>query len=110
MGGTQDVLRKIRRVPGAHYAVLVPNSRGLDDLIHLLDSHPPPPGEAPLTDEVSVFTAATDAFNKANVNMPVHEHLGKLEGVVRRAREAGLRVRGYVSVVVKCPFSGEVSF
>lgn len=105
MGGTQDVLRNIRRVPDVHYAVLVPNKRGLDDLIALLDQHP----QEALTDEVSVFTAATDAFNKANVNMPVSEHLVKLEEVVKRALERNLRVRGYVSVVVQCPYSGKVS-
>ncbi|KAJ3498826.1 hypothetical protein NMY22_g19566 [Coprinellus aureogranulatus] len=105
MGGTQEVLKKIRRVPGVHYAVLVPNKRGLDDLLRLLDEHP---GEEAMTDEVSVFTAATDAFNKANVNMPVKEHLMKLEEVVETARGRGLRVRGYVSVVVQCPYSGKV--
>lgn len=103
MGGTADVLKKIRqRGNNVHYPVLVPNKRGLEDLVTLLDTNPG------LTDEIAVFTAATDAFNKANLNCTVAESLEKIEGVVRVARDRGLRVRGYVSVVVYCPYSGKV--
>ncbi|KAG2007365.1 zuotin [Coprinopsis cinerea AmutBmut pab1-1] len=104
MGGTPDVLKQIRsRRPNVHYPVLVPNQRGLDDLLSLLDSHPA------LTDEIAVFTSATDAFNKANLNCTVAESLQKLQSVVSTA-EKGLRVRGYVSVVVVCPYSGKVDY
>jgi hydroxymethylglutaryl-CoA lyase len=107
MGGTADVLKGINRQKGVHYAVLVPNKRGLDDLVALLDSHP---SDVPLTDEVSVFTAATDAFNKANLNCTVKESLEKLGVVTRAALDRGLRVRGYVSVVIACPYSGTVDY
>ncbi|KAJ2914574.1 hypothetical protein MD484_g5852, partial [Candolleomyces efflorescens] len=107
MGGTADVLKGIDRQKGVHYSVLVPNKRGLDDLVALLDTHP---SNVPLTDEVSVFTAATDAFNKANLNCTVKDSLDKLRLVTRTALDRGLRVRGYVSVVIVCPYSGKVDY
>ncbi|KAF8639235.1 hypothetical protein AX17_001720 [Amanita inopinata Kibby_2008] len=105
MAGTAEILTRIQRRPNVHYAVLVPNKRGLDDLVTLLDKHPSHP---PLTDEVSIFTAATDAFTRANLNTTVTESLNKLEPVARAALDRGLRVRGYVSVVIACPYTGRV--
>ena len=104
MADTAEVLKKMEQVPGVRYPVLVPNQRGLDDLLGLLDEHPG------VTDEVAVFTAASDGFAKANLNCTVKESLVRLEGVVRTARERGLRVRGYVSVVVECPYSGRTEY
>ncbi|KAK2460766.1 hypothetical protein APHAL10511_007236 [Amanita phalloides] len=105
MAGTAQVLKSIDRHPNVHYPVLVPNKRGLDDLFALLDEHPSDP---PLTDEVSIFTAATDAFTRANLNCTIGESLTRLEPVARAAVDRGLRVRGYVSVVIACPYSGRV--
>lgn len=105
MAGTADVLKGIEQRPGVHYAVLVPNQRGLDDLLALLAAHA---GAPPLTDEIAVFVAATDAFSRANLNCTVAESLARTAPVVRAARERGLRVRGYVSVVVACPYEGRV--
>ncbi|PFH53461.1 hypothetical protein AMATHDRAFT_78975 [Amanita thiersii Skay4041] len=105
MAGTADILTRIEKRPNVHYAVLVPNKRGLDDLFGLLDKHPSQP---PLTDEVSIFTAATDAFTRANLNTTITESLSKLEPVARAALDRGIRVRGYVSVVIACPYSGRV--
>lgn len=104
MADTAEVLKRMTRHPGVHYPVLVPNQRGLDDLLALLDVHPG------LTDEVAVFTAASDGFARANLNCTVAESLERLEGVVRVARERGLRVRGYVSVVIECPYSGRTDY
>lgn len=102
MAGTADVLKQIARSrPNVHYPVLVPNQRGLQDLLDL------PPN---LTDEIAVFTSATDAFNRANLNCTVAESLEKLSTVVATARDRGLRVRGYVSVVIVCPYSGKVDY
>jgi len=100
MAGTSEVLKNINK-GAAHYPVLVPNKRGLQDLLALLDQHPG------LTDEVAVFTAATDAFTKANLNCTIAESLVKIEEVTKLALDRGLRVRGYVSVVVACPYSGK---
>ncbi|KIM38788.1 hypothetical protein M413DRAFT_75588 [Hebeloma cylindrosporum] len=104
MAGTAQVLQGIKKFPGVHYPVLVPNERGLDDLLQLLDANPG------LTDEIAVFTAASNGFARANLNCTVLESLVRLGGVVRRARERGLRVRGYVSVVVECPYEGRTGY
>ncbi|KAF8958328.1 hypothetical protein BDZ97DRAFT_1842166 [Flammula alnicola] len=104
MAGTAEVLKGIQKLPDVHYSVLVPNQRGLDDLLELLDSNPVTP---PLTDEISVFVAATDAFSHANLNCTVAESLTRTASVTRAALDKGLRVRGYVSVVIACPYSGK---
>ncbi len=99
------------RLPGSHYPVLVPNQKGLDNLLSLLSSHPSSsPSTPPPTDEIAVFTAATDAFAKANTNCTVSESLDRLAPVVSTALQRGLRVRGYVSVVIVCPYTGRVRY
>jgi hydroxymethylglutaryl-CoA lyase len=105
MAGTPDVLKHIAAHPGTSYPVLVPNQVGLDAFLRLLDEHPRLRGHL---DEIAVFAAATDGFSKANTNCTVAESLARLAPVVRAAQDAGLRVRGYVSVVVVCPFEGVV--
>ncbi|EPT03298.1 hypothetical protein FOMPIDRAFT_1087902, partial [Fomitopsis schrenkii] len=113
MAGTSEVLRNMERLQGVHYPVLVPNKKGLDDLFALLDgaeSGSPDGERIPLTDEIAVFTAATDAFCKANTNCTIAESLERLTPVVERAKERGLRVRGYVSVVIVCPYTGRVDY
>ncbi|OCH85818.1 aldolase [Obba rivulosa] len=108
MAGTDEVLKLMEKHPDVHYPVLVPNMKGLDNLLALLGSNPPAEGQPPLTDEIAVFTAATDAFCKANTNCTIAESLARLEPVVQLALQKGLRVRGYVSVVVECPYTGKV--
>jgi len=107
MAGTADVLKQKTTIPGVHYAVLVPNQRGLDDLVSLLSAQSSSP---PLTDEISIFTAATDAFTRANLNCTISESLARLSPVARNALSSGLRVRGYVSVAVACPYTGKVNY
>ncbi|KAG5653723.1 hypothetical protein H0H81_011130 [Sphagnurus paluster] len=97
----------MKRLPGVRYPVLVPNHKGLENLFKLLDETNLQP---PVTDEISIFTAATDAFTRANLNTTVAESLARLEPVARAALDRGLRVRGYVSVVIACPYSGAVDF
>ncbi|KAI0640417.1 aldolase [Trametes meyenii] len=106
MAGTAEVLKLMERHQGLHYPVLVPNLKGLELLLDLLSKQPKP--EVPYTDEIAVFTAATDAFAKANTNCTVAESLERLSAVAKRATSEGLRVRGYVSVVIDCPYSGKV--
>ncbi|KAF7317128.1 Hydroxymethylglutaryl-lyase [Mycena chlorophos] len=105
MAGTDSVLTSLPSLPpGTRLPVLVPNQKGLDSVFSLLDAHP----HLRPAIEVSVFTAATDAFTRANLNCTVPESLQRLEPVIRSATDAGLRVRGYVSVVVACPYTGRV--
>ncbi|TFY57949.1 hypothetical protein EVJ58_g6719 [Rhodofomes roseus] len=82
--------------------------KGLDNLFALLDSASP--SDVPFTDEIAIFTAATDAFCKANTNCTIAESLERLASVTERAKAKGLRVRGYVSVVVVCPYTGRVDY
>ncbi|GAA5881441.1 hypothetical protein JCM16303_005651 [Sporobolomyces ruberrimus] len=92
--------------PSLSLPVLVPNSRGLDSLLSLLDAHPsaaPPP-----TDEIAVFVGCTDGFSKANLNCTVVESLARLPSIIERAKERQLKVRAYVSTVLGCPFDGKV--
>lgn len=91
---------------GVSYPFLVPNDKGLGDFLEIVGPKGPAQGRS---DEVAVFTAATNAFTKANTNCTVAESLERLSKVTRRALEHGLRVRGYISVVADCPYSGRVS-
>lgn len=107
MSGTSEVLSKVDRLPSIHYPVLVPNQKGLDNLLTFLSSTPTLP---PIVDEISIFTAATDAFCRANTNTTIAESLSRLEPVAHAALDKGLRVRGYVSVAIACPYTGKVDF
>ncbi|KAF7312044.1 Hydroxymethylglutaryl-lyase [Mycena indigotica] len=107
MAGTDNVLTSLPTLPPhTRLPVLVPNQKGLDSVLSLLETHP----HLASSLEVSVFTAATDAFTKANLNCTIAESLRKIEPVVRSATDNGLRTRGYVSVVVACPYTGNVEF
>jgi len=113
MAGTADVITQMKRLPGVHYPVLVPNQKGLDNLLSLLSTyHSALPNTQPQsslpTDEIAIFVAPTNAFSQANTNTTVADSLERLAPVVRVALDNGLRVRGYVSVVITCPYSGRV--
>jgi isopropylmalate/homocitrate/citramalate synthase len=96
MADSAAVLRGIRPRTGVRYPVLVPNAKGLAAA-----------REAGAR-EVAVFAAASDTFSRRNINATVDESLARLTPVVAEAREAGLRVRGYVSCVLGCPYEGAV--
>ncbi|KZT59280.1 pyruvate carboxyltransferase [Calocera cornea HHB12733] len=104
MAGTSDVLRGIHRMPGISYPVLVPNMRGLEMLEAILLEHP----EEPVTEEIAIFTAASEVFNKKNINCSIAESLDRFAPVVEEALKGNLRVRGYVSTVVVCPYEGAI--
>lgn len=106
MAGTAEVVTSMDKLPGITYQVLVPNEKGLESVISLLAAHP----DKPPIDEIAVFTATTDAFSMANTNVTVADSLKRLERVVRGARDKGIKVRGYVSVVITCPYSGNVDY
>ncbi|EJD52019.1 aldolase [Auricularia subglabra TFB-10046 SS5] len=101
MASTDDVLRRIERRTGTKFPVLVPNLKGLTNLLDLQR-------DAQLTDEIAVFTAPSESFSKANTNCSVAESLERLSAVVEAARDQGLRVRGYVSTVITCPYEGRI--
>ena len=96
MADATEVLAGLRRKPGVSYPVLVPNLQGLERA-HRAGA-----------DHVAVFTAASDAFNRKNINCDIAASLLRIKPVVDQARVAGLRVRGYVSCVLGCPYQGNV--
>ncbi|TQM36776.1 hydroxymethylglutaryl-CoA lyase [Pseudonocardia cypriaca] len=96
LADAEDVLRRLDRKPGIRYPVLVPNRRGLERAVDL-----------GVTD-IAVFGSATESFAKANLNRTIADSLEMFAPVVARAREAGLRVRGYLSMCWGDPWEGHV--
>jgi hydroxymethylglutaryl-CoA lyase len=96
MADSDRVFAGIARRPGVTYAALVPNRRGLEAAL------------ACGADEVAVFAAATETFSRRNTNCSVAEGVERCRDVAAAARSAGVRVRGYISVVLGCPYEGEV--
>jgi hydroxymethylglutaryl-CoA lyase len=97
MADTAEVYRNIPKDPGVDYPVLVPNMRGLERAI-----------EANVK-SIAIFTAASETFNKRNINMSIDESFINYAPVARRARGEGMRVRGYVSTAFGCPYEGDVA-
>lgn len=91
-----EVFAGITRKPGARYPVLVPNERGYERAL------------AVGVEEIAVFTAASEAFNQQNINASIAESLARFAPVMARAKADGIKVRGYVSTVLGCPYQGEV--
>ena len=96
MADAAAVLAGITRAPGISYPVLVPNEQGYER------------ARAAGAAEVAVFTAASEAFNLKNTNATVAQSLERFRPVLERANADGVRVRGYVSTVLGCPYQGEV--
>jgi hydroxymethylglutaryl-CoA lyase len=103
LADAERVLGSIDRVPGVSYTVLIPNEKGLARGLELCEQE-----GARLFDEVNLFLSASETHNRKNVNRSVEESLEGLERVVAKAREAGLRCEGVVSVSFGCPYEGEV--
>lgn len=96
MADTTEVMARIRRKPGVSYPVLVPNLTGLERAI------------AAGATEVAGFAAATETFSRRNTNCTIAESMQRQAEVCKAALGAGLRVRGYISVVLGCPYEGDV--
>jgi len=96
MADSGEVLKRLRRRPGVRYPVLVPNERGYAD------------ARAAGADEVAVFAAASDTFSRRNVNCSIDESLERFRPVCAQAKTDGVRVRGYISCVLGCPYEGAV--
>jgi len=97
MANSAEVLKLITRHKHVSYSALTPNMRGLERAL-----------EAGVN-EVAVFGAASESFSQRNTNCSISEGLARFEPVAKAALDAGLKVRGYVSVVVECPYEGAVS-
>ena len=108
MGDTPQVVAQMPVHPSISYPVLVPNMRGLEALQKLLAEYKDASKRVPPTDEIAIFTAASESFCKANTNCTIAESLDRLSDVASRAISSGLKVRGYISVVAGCPYEGKV--
>ena len=96
LGDAAEVVAALDRTPGVRHPVLVPNERGLERAL------------AAGVDEVAVFASATESFARRNLNRSVEESLAMFAPVVRGARAAGVRVRGYLSMCFGDPWEGPV--
>lgn len=91
-----EVMAALQRKPGVAYPVLAPNLQGLERAL------------AAGAKEIAVFTAASDAFNRKNINCTIQESLERIRPVVELALSKNLPVRGYVSCALGCPYQGDV--
>src|SRR5207302_5953550 len=95
MVGSDQVLRGVSQLAG-EFHVLVPNEKGYDA------------ARAAGAQVVSVFAAASEGFSRANINCTVAESIARFKPVMARAKADGVKVRGYISCVLGCPFDGEI--
>lgn len=96
MASSDAVLRGVSHLQGADFHVLVPNEKGYDA------------ARAAGAKVVSVFAAASEGFSRANINCTIAESIERFKPVLARARADGVKVRGYISCVLGCPFDGEI--
>lgn len=97
MTDTAEVMSLISRKAGVSYPVLAPNLKGYEAAL------------AAECDEVAIFGAASETFSQKNINCSIAESLGRFAPIVERAREDGVKVRGYISCVLGCPYEGGVA-
>jgi hydroxymethylglutaryl-CoA lyase len=97
LADTEEVFQKIHRSSGVRYPALVPNLKGLERALSV--------GVL----EIAVFTAASETFNQHNIHTGIDQSIERFRPVVARAREEGVRVRGYLSTAFGCPYEGPVS-
>src|SRR6059036_2815392 len=96
MADHAEVLERIRRRPGVSYPVLTPNLKGFEA------------ARAAGATEVAVFGAASEAFSKRNINCSIAESLDRFRPILENSLREKIKVRGYISCVVACPYEGEV--
>jgi hydroxymethylglutaryl-CoA lyase len=96
MAGSRQVLQSIDHKPGINYCVLTPNERGYRDAIESGAK------------EIAVFAAASETFSRTNINCSIDESLQRFRPICEDAKASRLRVRGYISCVLDCPYEGAI--
>ncbi len=96
MADTDKVYAAINKKAGVSYPVLVPNERGMESALKAG------------VKEIAVFAAASETFSKKNINCSMDESLDRFRPVMETAKRNGIKVRGYVSCVLGCPYEGEI--
>jgi hydroxymethylglutaryl-CoA lyase len=94
MAGSGELMQRLERRPGVSYPFLVPNATGLDAA---LDAG---------CEDIALFAAASETFSQRNTACSISESMARLAAAAERALAAGLRVRGYLSCVMGCPYEG----
>ncbi len=97
LADTEELYRRIHPASGVRYPALVPNEKGLERAL------------AAGVREIAVFTAASETFNRKNINAGVDESIEMFRPVIARAKEEKVRVRGYVSTAFGCPYEGDIA-
>lgn len=96
LADAEEVFKGIAKKPGVAYPVLVPNEKGMERAL------------ACGAQEIAVFTAASETFNRKNINASIAESIERFKPVMAMAAKAGLKVRGYISTVIGCPYEGAI--
>ena len=91
-----EVFQAINKVPSVHYSALVPNEQGM---LRALEVG---------VKEIAVFTAASELFNQRNINCSIDESIARFKSVLTLAKEQQIKVRGYISCVLGCPYQGSI--
>lgn len=97
MADHAELMRALPRRPGVSYPVLTPNLKGYESAV------------AAGADHVAVFAAASESFSKRNINCTIAESIERFEPLMQAAAHDGVKVRGYVSCVVGCPYEGPIA-
>lgn len=97
MASSAEVYQSIQQKPGVSYPMLVPNLKGLESAL------------AVGVKEIAIFAAASESFTQKNINCSIEESITRYGEVMAQARQHNLKVRGYVSCVLGCPYEGEIA-
>ena len=97
LADSEELYRRIHPVSGVRYPALVPNLQGLERALSVG------------VREIAVFTAASETFNRKNINAGVDESIERFRPVIERAKAEKIRIRGYVSTAFGCPYEGDVA-
>jgi hydroxymethylglutaryl-CoA lyase len=97
LADSEEVFRKIERMPGVIYSALVPNERGFER------------ARTVAAQKIAVFTAASETFTQRNIHATIRESIDRFTPVVAGAKRDGMAVRGYISTVVFCPYEGRIA-
>ena len=96
MADQSEVMKLIKQKPGVSYPVLTPNLKGFESAL------------AVGAGEVAIFAAASESFSKKNINCTIRESIDRYDEVLQAAKKANVKVRGYVSCVLGCPYEGYI--
>src|SRR5574337_439208 len=97
LADADEVFRGIEKKPGVSYPVLVPNEKGMQRAL------------AAGAKDVSIFTAASETFNHKNINASIAESIERFKPVMALVAKNNVRVRGYISTVIGCPYEGPIA-